>query len=48
MEVLGEEEDPREAPRFCSQEGMFRQLFPGDVMDTPADYTHVDGNLVEN
>ena len=37
MEVLGE--DPREAPRFCSQEGMFRQLFPGDVMDTPADYT---------
>ena len=40
--------DPREAPRFRSQEGMFQQFFPGDVMETPTHYTHVDENLVEN
>ena len=26
----------------------FGSFFPGDVMETPTDYTHVDGNLVEN
>ena len=32
--------DPREAPRFCSQEGMFWQLFR-----TLADYIHVDREI---